>query len=269
MTTLWDEVFGNLTKKLKEKGMWEDSVVIITSDNGGAIYNSSLSFGKGGANNFPLKSGKMSNFEGGIRTIGAVGGGFLPESVRGTVVDGYVHVTDFYSTICNLAGVDPEDHVEGMPDIDSLNMWEMISGENLTSPRNIIPLSTPMLMAEGISPLPLPDIPFIEVLKVAGAIIVGDYKFIHGIETFDMHTSRYYPNNTFHMGTSLRDIRPLFCLEGCLYNIKEDPEERHNLAFEMPLKNAEMWLAYREMLDNAWSHRSVEPEEWNNQTMFD
>ena len=41
MTTCWDDVFGNVTKILKEKGMWENSLIIISSDNGGAIHNAS------------------------------------------------------------------------------------------------------------------------------------------------------------------------------------------------------------------------------------
>jgi len=269
MTTVWDDVLGNITKKLKEKGMWENTLLIFTSDNGGPVYNTSLSFGKGGANNFPLKSGKMSTFEGGIRTLGAVGGGFLPNDVRGTTVEGYVHVCDFYATVCKLAGVDPEDHVEGMPDIDALDMWDMITGKNLTSPRTSIPIATPINAAEGISPLPVPNIPFIHDIKLAGAIIVGDYKFVHGIETFNMHFSHHYPNSTFQMGIELKDLYLAFCEEGCLYNIKEDPEEYHNLALTHPIKLAEMWEEYNKMLKGAWSHKSVEPESWNNQTMFD
>ncbi len=62
-------------------------------------------------------------------------GGFIPETQK---VNGYMHIADWYSTFCALAGVDPTDESAAkakLPPIDSLNMWPLISGENLTSPR--------------------------------------------------------------------------------------------------------------------------------------
>ena len=48
-----------------------------------------------------------------------------------------------YATLCGLVGVDPNDthaHAHGLPPIDSLDMWPMITGRNETSPRVEIPL---------------------------------------------------------------------------------------------------------------------------------
>ena len=50
---------------------------------------------------------------------------------------------DWWSTFAYIAGVDPTDHRAakwGLPPIDSLNMWPMLSGTNTTSPRTIAPL---------------------------------------------------------------------------------------------------------------------------------
>lgn len=134
MTSVWDENLGNITNKIKEQGQWNNTLIIVASDNGGAIRSN------GPSNNYPLKGGKFSPFQGGVRTIAAVGGGFLEESVRGTVSDGYIHISDWYSTFCYLAGVDPTDHHDGIPEIDSINVWDLFSGQSTNKPRTMVPI---------------------------------------------------------------------------------------------------------------------------------
>jgi arylsulfatase I/J len=60
MVNFADTMVGNLTSLLKRKGMWQDTLVFFSTDNGGPIYNN----GSAGANNFPLRGGKMNNWEG-------------------------------------------------------------------------------------------------------------------------------------------------------------------------------------------------------------
>ena len=50
MVTAMDDVVGNVTESLKEAGLYENSVIIWFSDNGGPV-----SFG---ASNFPLRGTK-------------------------------------------------------------------------------------------------------------------------------------------------------------------------------------------------------------------
>jgi len=45
-----------LTELLKKKGMWENTVIVFSTDNGGPIYNN----GSAGANNYPLKVRRAS-----------------------------------------------------------------------------------------------------------------------------------------------------------------------------------------------------------------
>lgn len=144
--SVWDEILGNVTSALMSKQMWSRTLLVFSSDNGGPVYwSSDPSFPHGaGANNWPLLGGKASNWEGGVRAAAFVSGGILAASLRGTTTSAYVHIADWYATFCELAGVDPTDHVAakyGLPPIDSLSMVQLISSTNGTSPRQEIPIS--------------------------------------------------------------------------------------------------------------------------------
>ena len=54
-----DTVVGRLIEHLRDRGALEDTVVVFTSDNGGAAYTKATSNG-------PLRGGKFTQFEGGL-----------------------------------------------------------------------------------------------------------------------------------------------------------------------------------------------------------
>lgn len=141
MVNFADEAIGNVTSLLKSKGMWDETVVVFSSDNGGPIYAA----GGAGANNYPLKGGKMNNWEGGIRVNAWVSGGFVAPSMRGTKYEGLVTGWDWYATFCAFAGVDPTDHraaLANLPPIDSHSHAGLILGTSVTSPRTEIPIGS-------------------------------------------------------------------------------------------------------------------------------
>ena len=77
----------------------------------------------GDANNWPLRGGKKTEFEGGVRINAFLSGGFIPQSLRGVTKDGYVHVCDWYATLLPLAGASSSDDHPGIPAVDGLDMW--------------------------------------------------------------------------------------------------------------------------------------------------
>ncbi|MFZ5830822.1 MAG: sulfatase-like hydrolase/transferase [Planctomycetota bacterium] len=54
-----DDAIGNVVAKLKSEGVWENTLLFFISDNGGPLAQT--------ANNTPLRAGKHSDYEGGIR----------------------------------------------------------------------------------------------------------------------------------------------------------------------------------------------------------
>lgn len=58
-----DDIFGETMNAIKDAGQWENTIVLFTSDNGGAIFPMNAN------NNYPLRGGKRSIFEGGYRVV--------------------------------------------------------------------------------------------------------------------------------------------------------------------------------------------------------
>ena len=114
-----------------------------------------------------------------------------------------------YSTFCHLAGLDPTDKraaKAGLPPIDSLNLWPLVSGENETSPRT-------------------------EYFIDMNSLIQNNYKFYNGTTIdFAGWTSTLFPNSS----SPQQPIQPLKkkCQKGCLYDIIKDPNEYNDIMNE-------------------------------------
>ena len=91
MVAYMDGVVGQIADALKAREMWDSTLMLFTSDNGGAIYYPA------GANNHPLKGGKYSDWEGGVRMNAFLAGGALPPAVRGTTTEALMHISDWYA----------------------------------------------------------------------------------------------------------------------------------------------------------------------------
>lgn len=176
--------------------------------------------------------------EGGVRADAFVNGGLLPDKVRGKKLAGgrsYVHLCDFYATFCGLAGVDPADSAAerlGLPPVDSMDMWPLFSGENLTSPRTEI-LFTPLrglANTSGSDPYDKTPSDMRDPM-----IIVGEWKLILGVVDQCWWQGPQYPNGSSTWDTHATWIN---CTtptkKACLFNIIEDPTEHFDRAAEQP-----------------------------------
>jgi len=147
MVSYIDESVKNIVQALKDNGMYDNSVIVFTSDNGGLFESA----------NTPLKGLKGQLWEGGIRVPAFIHSPYLgtPVAVKENEL---MHVSDFYATFLELAGATPE------PGIDGINQRALFEGGS--SARTEV-IHGVVKQSEGGDP-PHPQI----------AVRKGDYKFI-------------------------------------------------------------------------------------------
>jgi len=225
---LMDSIVGDIVDNLKANDLWDNTLLIFSSDNGG-----SLELDHGGSNNWPLRGGKSSMWEGGVRSVAFVSGGYLPESRRGQKEEGLMHLADWYPTFCTFAGVDPADSVAveaGLPDVDGVDLWPLISGQVDESPRS--------------------------------DIIVGPNAYISGRYKIHIHDVRYavlqepqWPNPTTPTQSELKKTIVECDWESpCLFDIFEDPSESKNIATDYPEIVESMTTEFKKLSEDFYSN---------------
>jgi arylsulfatase A-like enzyme len=113
MTTAMDTAIGQVLKTVRDEGVERDTLVLFFSDNGGPTG--------GGATNTPLRAGKGTTFEGGIRVPSVMRWpGRLPE---GTVSQQVITMMDYFPTLAAAAGVAPGNRLP----FDGRNLWPLIT----------------------------------------------------------------------------------------------------------------------------------------------
>jgi len=112
MLSALDEAVGNITRRLASAGMWEDTLLVFTTDNGGPSETCAVQ----GSSNWPLRGGKCTVWEGGTRGMAFVHGAGLP---RGAAYDGLVHAVDWLPTLAGNSGPLP---------LDGVDQWAALTG---------------------------------------------------------------------------------------------------------------------------------------------
>eukprot|EP00041_Stephanoeca_diplocostata_P012429 m.208122 g.208122 ORF g.208122 m.208122 type:complete len:451 (+) comp18957_c1_seq5:103-1455(+) len=125
-----DEGFGNVTNALKFKGMFADTVFIVTTDNGGPTTECSTT----GQSNFPFRGSKCSIWEGGTRGTGFLYWQGMPTSVQGTHYVGLTHAADWLPTVVAAIGSSFTPN-ETLP-LDGVNLWDALMANTGVAPQN-------------------------------------------------------------------------------------------------------------------------------------
>jgi len=129
MLAALDEGVGNVTAALKAKGMWDRTLLVFTTDNGGPSDMCMIQ----GSKNSPLRGGKCSITEGGVRGNAFVGGGggALPAEVRGLAFRDLMHAVDLLPTLAAAAGARPDTNFA----LDGVNQLEALRSANARAMR--------------------------------------------------------------------------------------------------------------------------------------
>jgi len=195
---------GNVTRSLRRSQLWERTLFIFSSDNGGP-----LNAAQGSGNNFSLRGGKHTSFEGGVRVLSVVAGGWLEATqprLAGTSNAGVGHIADWFATLCGLFGVDASDAAgvaAGVPAVDSFDLELPITMPNSNADR--------CFFANGSVDKPC-------------AFISGQYKVVTGRQgCLGYWTGRRHPNATLY------DPCNPGCPAGCLFDLSKDSTEHNDL----------------------------------------
>lgn len=120
MVASLDENVGRVLERLDNLNLADNTVVVLTSDNGGVDFPSGKSDDKPPTSNAPLRSGKGTLYEGGIR---------IPLMIRwpGRTIPGAVCATpvtseDFFPTFA--AGLEPD--AAGLPRFDGVSLLPLL-----------------------------------------------------------------------------------------------------------------------------------------------
>ena len=206
-----DENVGRIIAKISELGIAENTVIIFFSDNGGYInkYNK-----KTVTNNYPLRSGKGSLYEGGTRAPLIVRWPGVTKA--GSVCRQPVSSIDFYPTFLDITGLagDPKHNA----DMDGLSLVPLLKKPTAELKRKALYWHYPHYYATT-SPV--------------SSIRQGDWKLLEYLP------APASPDTSRGGGGPNKRIE--------LYNLKRDIGEKNNLAERMPEKAEQL----RKRLD-AW-----------------
>jgi len=113
MVDAMDTTIGKVLGTLEEEGIADNTLVLFFSDNGGPTGS--------GATNTPLRAGKGTTFEGGIRVPAVMR---WPGRLKpGTVSNQVMSMMDYFPTLAAAAGVNPG---KTLP-LDGKNLWPSIA----------------------------------------------------------------------------------------------------------------------------------------------
>ena len=233
MLTCVDEATGNLTSALKARQMWQNTLMLWSADNGGPQYWN--------ANNWPLRGGKGTDFEGGVRAAAFLAGGAL-KLPPGSTIRHPIHIADWYSTFCTMAGVNPDDDspavVRGdVPQIDSIDQTQLLTTVGAPAARTEVPLTFQ-------------------------ALIVGELKLVLNTTVVVGHSSGYWTGPVWPTDKSHTPLEadPGCPPGGCLFNLTADETEHHELSAQLPEEKSRLTSRLQELLKGKFQSKWTDPK---------
>jgi len=156
-----DDAVRKVVQTLKDKGIYDNTIIILTSDNGGLIGRGAKKI----TNNTPLRSGKGDMYEGGVRIPFIFKN--INQAEKGSVNHSIVTFVDVMPTISDMMNL-PVAKSEKIG-FDGVSLKPVLSGKTKQLKRKDVYWHYPHYHIEGASPY--------------SAIRDGNWKLIHIYET--------------------------------------------------------------------------------------
>eukprot|EP00927_Polykrikos_kofoidii_P050008 TRINITY_DN43973_c0_g1_i1.p1 TRINITY_DN43973_c0_g1~~TRINITY_DN43973_c0_g1_i1.p1 ORF type:complete len:602 (+),score=114.35 TRINITY_DN43973_c0_g1_i1:109-1806(+) len=223
MASRLDQNVGHLVALLKRYSLWDNTLIFATADNGGMTQWSN-SWPGSASSNWPLRGGKTTLFEGGVRAVSFVAGGALPSKARNTTSRQLLHAVDILPTLASFASVPL------LAQSDGIDAWLAITGGAAATNRTEVPLNIGVNPLGGI-PWWISGAPNNHALNYS-ALISWPWKVVVGTPFVGLGTSEPRRRDGWWSVEGYRYTAPKEekDLPHRLYNLEVDEEERYNLA---------------------------------------
>jgi len=204
MVAEMDEAIGQIVAAIERQGLRKNTLFIFGSDNGGLVTKGDL------ASNGPLRAGKGSLYEGGTRVVAcAAWDGHIP---AGSAVTEPLHMVDWYPTLLKLAGASLD---QKLP-LDGRDIWPALAQGKPSPHENIL----------------------INTVGREGSVRMGDWKLVRNGTTEDDEEGDSALSKEERQKKRQADREAPDKYE--LFNIRQDPFEKTNLAPSFPEKVREL-----------------------------
>lgn len=224
MLTELDDGVQAVIQALQARSFWENTLLVFVADNGGPLDHST---------NAPLRGGKHTFWEGGVRVEAFLAGGILPNSLRNTTWGGMAHASDWYLTLTEgVAGITVDPAQTGGPrPLDGFNLWPSILSQG-ASPRNeVVHQVNNSYFDEGVSAIRIGDLKLIRG-AVGDKRIIGWPERSHVEVPLGKSGAVIEPGTDHVRGTTLPGQVHHKCDPYCLFNVTADISESTDLAHE-------------------------------------
>ena len=230
-----DDAVGNVIQALKDRDLWESTLIIYTSDNGappaaGVRYR-----------NYPLRGFKSQIWEGGTRVPAFISGGAVPKDVRGSKSHKLFHVTDWFPTIAHVTGTAIRSNTDRP--LDGHNIWNALTSES-PSPRDEILYNVNPLCTGGQAGVPKAG------LRQNNWKLLAYCFHVKGIDNATS-TGPFLPENVDSMKWPFSGAYALF-------NLTSDPGETLDLSERYPEVASSMLTRLSQLAEEM-----VEPMQWD------
>lgn len=225
-----DALIGKMIAELEKAGIRDNTIIMLWSDHGWHLGDMGV-------------WGKATNYEIATRVPLIVWTPTMPDQVRGHTTEGLVELVDMYPSLCDLAGIDQPEHLEGFsftPLLENPNLdWKKAAFSSYPNPALREWAANPLtagMRETYFGPL-IEDVES-KIIKQQGQNWNRQF-FENDLTGYAMKTDQH--RLVVWKNRKQKDAEPIF-IE--LFDHEADPSESRNIAANQPTLVEELLLQF-------------------------